>query len=365
MYSGIRVKVFRSVDEIGKDTIDSIADDPFFTFGWFRTLETQQTYKVSPIYLAVYNESNVLGVVPLFIELMEPNPKDLFSKFLNLGHRIGFYQNRMLNCYSPGCFRSKVLLSHDQEEKIVLDIVSKKIDAICKKQKILISNFSFVSEFDRLLFENMQSYGYRKRSGITTLYIDVQWSSFEDYLKSLKPKTREHVRREIRKCKENGVTIEEAELDDLATKLSELYTNLSLKYDKHAESYDPYFFNMLNKYAKEKTKLFIAKKNGEVIGFSLSLRHRDILDVMIVGFNYAMRTNTDFSYFNLCFYAPINYAIESGVKKIYYRFLMEKIKLDRGCKQEKTYGFVKYHNKLLRVLIGYAVKNPILVYLRS
>ena len=208
MSSGIKVKVFRSVDEIGKDMIDSIADDPFFTYGWFRTLETQQTYKVSPIYLAVYNESKIVGIVPLFIQLMEPNPKDLFSKLLNLGHRIGFCQNSVLNCYSPFSCQSKILLSRDQEEKLILDLLSKKIDAICRKQKILISRFSFVSEFDRLLIEKIQSYGYQKRSGSTAYYLDVQWASFDDYLKSLKLNARKNAKREIRKCRENGFIIE-------------------------------------------------------------------------------------------------------------------------------------------------------------
>jgi predicted N-acyltransferase len=354
--SEIKVKIFRSVNELGKDTINSISDDPFFTYEWFRTIETQQAVLASPIYLAVYNESKVVGVVPLFIHLVDPNPKDLSSKLLNLGHRIGFWQNRVLSCYSPCSARSKILLAHDQDAKIVLDIVSKKIDAICREQKILVSGFPFVSEFDTILFENLKNCGYRKRAGITTLYIDVQWLSFEDYLRSLTHKTREHVRREIRKCKESGVTIEEEELDDLAPKVSELFTNISSKYKNTVKIFVPYFFSMLDKYAKEKKKLFIAKKNGEVIGFSLSLRHKDVLDVLMVGFDYGLRTNTDFSYFNLCFYAPINYAIESGVKKIYYRYTMEKIKIDRGCKPEKTYNFIKYHNKLLSILTGFAAK---------
>ena len=122
---------------------------------------------------------------------------------------------------------------------------------------------------------------------------------------------------------------------------------------------------MLNTYAKEKTKLFVARKSGEVIGFSLLLRHRDVVDVLMVGFNYVKQTNTDFSYFNLAFYAPINYAIENGVKKIYYRYLMEKIKLDRGSTPERTYLFVKYHNKLMRVLTDTMMKNPLYAYLIS
>ena len=189
--------------------------------------------------------------------------------------------------------------------------------------------------------------------------------SFEDYLDSLKGKIKTNVRREIRKCKENGVTVEESKLDDLTTKVSELYTNLSLKYNKNAKKIiDPDFFSTLNMYAKEKTKLFIAKKNGEVIGFSLTLLQRGILDVMMVGFNYSKQTETDFSYFNLTYYTPIKWAIENGVEKIYYRWSMEKIKLDRGCKSEETYSFTKYHNILLRALIRNLVKNPFFNYLR-
>jgi predicted N-acyltransferase len=364
MPSGKEVKVFQSIDEIGKSTMDTIADDPFFTYGWFKTLETQQTYKYSPIYVAVYDESKVVCVAPFFIELIEPDSNGLFSRLLNLVFR----QNKALSCYSPRCYRSKILFSDNREEKIVLDLLSKEIDSICKKQKILKSQFPYVSEFDKLLSMNIQNYGYQKIPGITTLHLDVKWTSFEDYLESLKPKVRTTVRREIKKCKENGVTIEESELEDLTTKLSDLYANLSMKYSNKKSAkriFDSYFFSMLNMYAKEKTKLFIAKKNGEVVGFSLSLRQGDVLDALMVGFDYSVQTKTDFAYFNLAYYAPIKWGIENGVKKIYYRLTMEKIKLNRGCKPEKTYCFVKYHNRILRVIYDNALKNPVFNYLRA
>ena len=118
-------------------------------------------------------------------------------------------------------------------------------------------------------------------------------------------------------------------------------------------------------YAKEEIKLFIAKKNSEVVGFSLLLQQGDILDMFMVGFDYGVQTSSDFSYFNLCFYAPIKWSIENGVKKIYYRWSMEKIKRYRGCKPENTYRFTKYHNKLLRALIRNVVKNPLLIKLKS
>ena len=100
-----------------------------------------------------------------------------------------------------------------QRKKTILNLLAKEIDTICKKERILFSSFLFVSEFDRLLMDNLQNLNYLKSPGITSLYLDIQWSSFEDYLKCLKRKTRENIRREIKKFKENGVRIEEHELE--------------------------------------------------------------------------------------------------------------------------------------------------------
>jgi len=113
---------------------------------------------------------------------------------------------------------------------------------------------------------------------------------------------------------------------------------------------------------RRKTKLFIAKKNNEVVGFSLLLRHADVLDCWCCGFKYDFQSKTDFTYFNLCYYAPIKWAIEEGVKKMYFRRKAEKLKLKRGCKPEKTYSFVKCHDELLGPLINNAVKTPVYSY---
>ena len=263
-----------------------------------------------------------MAVAPCFIDLLDhffcygPKIMPFMKNLLNLGPRFGFCQNHVLLCYSPFCLRSKVLLGQNLEKKRILSLLSQKIDDICKKQRVLFSSFLFVSEFDNFLMENLQNFGYLKFPGPTTLYLDVQWSNFEDYLKSLKHKTRSNIRREIKKCAENGVTIEEREFGDLSAKLSELISNLSSKYAKNATNFfDSIFFSKLSEYAKDKTKVFIAKKNNEIVGFSLSLLQADILDVFMCGFKYDAQTITDFTYFNLCYYAPIQWAIEEDIKK--------------------------------------------------
>ena len=111
--------------------------------------------------------------------------------------------------------------------------------------------------------------------------------------------------------------------------------------------------------------MFIAKKNNEVVGFSLALRHNDVLDSWIVGFDYDALTKTDFAYFNLCYYLPIRWAIGEGVRKIYYRFKTESVKIKFGCQPEKNFAFVKCQNKILSILIISALKNRLYSHLKE
>jgi predicted N-acyltransferase len=161
---------------------------------------------------------------------------------------------------------------------------------------------------------------------------------------------------------ENGFTIQKLEFEDLPGYVSELNSNLNLKYNTKVTSYNS-FLSKLNEYAGNKTKVFIAKKDNIVVGFSLNMLQGNILDTCFTGFKYDILTTTDFIYFNVCFYEPIRWAIKKGVKKIYYRDRGEKVKLHRGCKPENTCSFVKCHDGLLGVLINKAYRTPLCSYL--
>jgi predicted N-acyltransferase len=184
---------------------------------------------------------------------------------MNIGKQIGFCQNHMLICYSPFCDRSKILIGDNSAEKIILRLLADKIAEICKRQKILFGSFLFVSEFNRSLMESLENLDYLKSQGITTLYLDVKWDNFDDYLSSLKHKTRQNARREIKKCKENAVTIRKRKFEDLAVKLSELISNNQKKYSGNSTCiFGPSFLSSLSKYGKDKTVVFIAEKKKKI-----------------------------------------------------------------------------------------------------
>ncbi|MGD0645774.1 MAG: GNAT family N-acetyltransferase [Candidatus Bathyarchaeia archaeon] len=369
MTSAIDVRVFKTVDGIGKEAIDLLVDDGFFTYGWFKTLETSKPLNLNPLYVTAYDKGKLVAFTPCFHDVADkyflygPNVVPFMKRVLNVRNQLRIGQNHVLLCYSPSCQRTKIFLGKGLNEGLLISNLSEKIDAVCKEEKILFSSFLFVSEFDKRLITRLENLGYHKFLWQSTFYLDVRWRSFEDYLKSLEHNVRNRVRREMRSCRENGVTIEEVtEFKDLSTTLSDLYFNHRLKFVKSAKRPEPCFYERLSDYAKANAIVFIAKKKGAVVGFSLCLRKDETLDVDQCGFNYELQNKSDFTYFNLCYYTPIKWAIQKGIRKMYYRHTAEKVKIRRGCKPEMIYSFVKCHNRLVNSQIGnyIKIKNRIL-----
>lgn len=358
MVAGQEVRVSKTIDEIGKEAIDSIADDGFFTYGYFKTLETAKPFDIAPLYLAVYDGDKIIAAAPCYIELKNQvsasgNNSPFARRMVGIIRHFGFYPDRMLVCSSPSSYHSKILVEKNFENKTILSQMCRKIDDICRKDRILFSSFPYVSEFENFLTDNLKDFGYLKFPSVSTSSLDVRWSSFEDYLGSLEShKIRTTVRREIKKCKESGVTVTEAHgFGDLAATLTNLHTGLFSKYNKGIGSpRNASFFRGLSEYAKGKTRVLVAKRNSRIVGFSLSLQQKDTLDVHLCGFDYGTQTSTDFTYFNVVYYATIKMAIEEGIKRVHYSIKSDRVKQKRGCKLERTYSFIKCHNRFLRPL---------------
>ena len=361
MTSGIDTKVFKSVDDIGRDAIDSLVDDGFFTYEWLKTMEVSKPpIDLDPFYVTAYDKGNLAAFTPCFRDIARqyfqygPTVIPFMKRALKWVNRLRIGQEYVLLCYSPWCFRTKVFVAKNFDEKLVIQRISKQIDAICKKQRLFFSSFLFVSEFDKSLITNLECLGYHKFFWRSTVYLDILWRNFEDYVNSLRSRVRNNIKKELRCSVENGIIIEETkDFKSLSNTLSDLSLKLSLKYNKWSQRLEPFFFESLSDYAKDNTVVFVAKKKNNIVGFSLLIRKEETLDGFLAGFDYELQEKWDFTYFNVCYYAPIEWAIRQGIKKIYFRWGSEEPKYRRGCKPEKIFTFVKCQNRI----VNYQISN--------
>jgi predicted N-acyltransferase len=317
-------------------------------------------FEVSPHHFAVYEEGHLTAIALCFLEstsqyatLEEYVPLARMARLLR--SRLGLPACPPLVCCSPSSFHSRVLFGGGcDDRRETLRLLSRSMDAYCRRRGALFSAFPYVSEHDALLMGELPHLGYLGSPLFDTFYLDIHWPTFEGYVSSLDCGMRRSVRREMRKCVEHGISIERIQdFGHISRELSALYSNLFTKYNKGKVCpLGSRFFNGLNTCARDKTSLFIARKDDDIVGFSLSLRNNDILDVYVSGFDYDRQAKTDFTYFNLVYYAQIDMAIQEGIRRIHFRGAGDEAKLRRGCKRERIYMFIKTHNEALEPLIA-------------
>jgi predicted N-acyltransferase len=361
------VKILKSVDEIGKDSIASLSGDGFYIYEWLKIAEKTQLYKfdhpfkLDPFYVAVFDRDELVALAPCFLRSNDHHPSwkpnwFLKDKIYALSSLVKLPLDRAMLCNSLLCFQSRVLIAKSYDGRSALNQISQVFDSICHKNRMLFSSFLSVSEYDRLLISSLEELGYQKFPHGMCSYLDIKWKSFDEYLERRHGSNQgsgHSIRREIRKCEENGVKIDMvSEFGELADTLSHLYANLIWKYYKQNSLYDAAFYRRLNEFAHDKIKLFVARKNGEVVGFSCCFQQGETLDVHHCGFNYRALGKKDYTYFNLCYYAPIKWSIEKGIKKICYGSTLPDLKRRRGCKPERIFSFIKLQNSMLRNLAG-------------
>ena len=230
-----------------------------------------------------------------------------------------------------------------------MDKIAEGIDYICKMERVSISCFICVSASETNLTNSLNDFGYRKLSWKKTYSMKIRWKTFDEYLMSLNYKTRKNIRRELKKSDENGVKIEAiSEFGHISSVLSSLYSNLYMKYNnRQSPYYDTSFFESLNAYAGNKTTLFLATKNEKTVGFAWCMQHEENFEGFKCGFDYSVISKNDYLYNNLVYCTPIKWAIENGIKEVYYGTGLEEIKIKRGCMPDESFSFVKCHDGML------------------
>jgi predicted N-acyltransferase len=345
------------VDDVGKTSLDSLSNDGLFTYGWLKTVETSSSFNLDPYYVTVWEKNRLVAFAPCFLNLADdfssyagPTVLPLMKKLLSFGGSVGLWQSHRLVCYSPMCYRTRVLVEKGIDETSILRLVSGEVDFLCRRERILFSSFLYVSEHDRFLTSSLEGLGYQKYPYDDVLYLDINWTTFDEYLGSLRHHVSNNIRREIRKCLESGIEIElVSEFGDLAETLSTFRGNLIWKRSRVTNPFDVVFYKRLTEFASDKVRLFVARKNGHIVGFCCCFQQGDTLDVNHCGFNYQVLGRNDFAYFNLAYYTPIKWAIENHIKKMYYARELPDLKKRRGLKPEKVYSFVKCQNRVLSV----------------
>lgn len=169
-----------------------------------------------------------------------------------------------------------------------------------------------------------------------------QWPDFDGYLASLKRSRRNKVRRELRECRDSGIHISvHSGTSALDEDTARLQVALREKYSVGGSVGSVLAdYENLRATVDDRVLVFRAERDGQLLGMSLALLDGDRLHVRLVGFDYAQEL--DFLYFNVLFYAPIEWGARNGITSYAFGTSSYPAKLARGCVPTPLYAAVRW-----------------------
>jgi predicted N-acyltransferase len=205
---------------------------------------------------------------------------------------------------------------------------------------------------------DLEQLGFFRGHSIPYMTLDIRWTSFDDYLASLRHSYRRHIRRSLAKMGMTRPAFHESSEPHLIlggpevmspARFSQLYGNVMARSETRLEMLNEAFFERLWIELGADLQILAAVDRGEVLGAALLLKTGTTLNFMLVGLPATPKTPHDV-YFNLL-YAIVDQGIRQGCRRLNLGQTAYWGKQQIGGEAEEEFLFFKASNRSLHALL--------------
>lgn len=217
------------------------------------------------------------------------------------------------------------------------------IDYICDTYNFLSSRFYFIDPFLSDAHEIFTQAGYVRLATRHFLWGNM-YKGFDEFLDSLGSHRRRNIRRELKKLDEMGVHISLQPGYRVDEKVFDQMYGLYVRtWKKHMPPWirtflNRQFFLLIRPFFRERCLFSVGTRGNETMGMAIFFEKKDRL----FGRYWGSYTHIPFLHFAVCYYKPIMYAIEKGIKTFDPGFGGYHKEI-RGFEYIPAYHFVKFH----------------------
>ncbi len=317
-------------------------------------ISAERGYK--PLHMVLYEGNRLVGAAPFYerdrawVEFGDGGLIEFLTELTGLPFNSGLVGNIPYTPI-PGY---DFVHAPDVDPGVGYAQILGKIDEISEERGLSTSRIYFVAPHSRLRTALAQS-GYVELSTGYLVWYNRGFGSFDDYLGTFKSSRRKKIKHEWRSVHEGGVNLEMVLGENAPDALyQDLYMLYRHTWTKHmGPGIRPFlnesFFKLLGENFRHRTSFTVSSMNGKRIAMALFYRKGDSL----YGRYWGTFREVPFLHFATCYYFPIAYGIENGIKMIDPGFGGEH-KLIRGFESMPVSHFIKFYDQKQR-RIAYAV----------
>jgi len=203
----------------------------------------------------------------------------------------------------------------------------------------------FPSEW-RLALQVFVESGYTRVPSMPSVVLDLNFKTFDEYLKGLSQRARGDLRRKFRQADRLPPVSVEV-VNDISDRVDELYP-LYLQVHRHAamrfETLTPEYFRRLGREIPDRCRFFIWSQEGRPVAFDLCTLFEGELWADAIGLDY--RVALDLHLYFIVKRDVIDWACRNGVRRYHSGALNYDPKLRMGFKLEPLDLYVWHRNRM-------------------
>jgi Acetyltransferase (GNAT) domain len=204
----------------------------------------------------------------------------------------------------------------DREETWAVEALRAALEKYARRERIgMVLLKDFPGEY-RYLLEGFTSRNYQRIPGLPAVRLDLDFSSFEEFVaKKLSKSYRKNLRRKFKVLESfprvdfevhSGCTAEQA--DEIFPLYWEVYQRAKLSFEVLNRDY----LARLGQVMPDKIRLFLWRQEGRLVAFNMVIVHEGIVDDLYVGFDYEVARTLNL-YF-LTWRDVIDWSVRNGLK---------------------------------------------------
>lgn len=320
-----RLEWIREISRVPKEAWNALAlplETPVLEWEWLNQMEASKSMRPEtgwlPIHLNVWAGPQLVAAAPLYVKGHSEGEFVWDYIWADVAGRLGIpYYPKMVGM-SPATPVSgyRFLVAPGEDEDLLTALMVEAIDALCRQNNIQALSFNYV---DPKWLDAMRNLGFVAWKHQSYVWENPGFANFEDYLWSFDKNQRRNIRRERKKLSEQNLVIRAFTGEHITTShLEQMY----LFYDQTNARFGPWAAKYLNKefftglYRNYRHRLlllaaFDEQDDADPVGMSFLLTKGE----QLYGRYWGSNGGYDCLHFNACYYSPIEWAIENGVRR--------------------------------------------------
>ena len=293
---------------------------PLLEWQWLHHLEASGSisprFGWQPHHLTLWSGRELIGAAPLYLKT-HSDGEFIFDHWwaqLATEYGVDYYPKMVGMSPATPSVGYRFLMAEGIDQSGLMRSMLLAIDQFCQYKQLSCCHFNFV---DVPWFAGLPSRGFIGWRHQSYLWKNSNFGCFEEYLQTFKSSQRHNIRRERQRMDKQGIDIRTFTGNDITTDMAALmyryYLNTNERYGPWAARYlNSDFFQRIFQDYRHRLLIIAAFRGPSSVPIALSMLL--VKDRHLIGRYWGCEAPVKDLHFNMCFYAPIQWAIENGIQ---------------------------------------------------